>query len=136
MRFKAKIRSLKDQAMLSMENKLYTHAINTLYQILGEGHNDVWVRQKVAECYERLGKFEEAAVEFRRVADVYYQRNDFRKALALYKVAGALNPKSSEILFSIKEAEERLSIERSTPKSPTISEPFDIASLGNQIEFK
>lgn len=98
-------------AKLYYENRRFIDALNTLDKILSFDPENIEVLKISAEIAEKEGMSYIGAQKFFKIADVYYKRGEFDKALYYYKKGLKLEPEERLVKERIEEIKSRFNMD-------------------------
>ncbi len=117
-------KQLKEIISVAMEREDYDRALNILDQLQGLEQNNVSIREKKVEIYQKQNRHEEAKATFREMAEIYYNDGKLEEAYNIYERLFSMDPQDSDI----KQRFNQISIELK-------GRPIEISKLVDQPAF-
>lgn len=123
-----KLRKLKDKAANYLARGKLEKALDCYQKALTLAPRDVYLRQKIAEIYARLGLADAAVREFQHIAGHYAAKGFFLRAIGICKVILSLDPSHTETQATLAELTSRQQPERETPP-PSFQMPSSMSGV-------
>ncbi len=97
----SKIAKWKAQANKFMAKRKFDKAVALFLKVLEENPHDTTTRQRVADCYERLGEKEKAIAALIEIARIFEEDGRITPAIATLRRAQRLDPNNIEVIEAL-----------------------------------